>query len=349
MFESMRRHLKNYLIPHEGNGHKPHALREASVLALALIVLLLFGFSIFQAVLVRTNEEFLAAVVPAVLVDLANEDRTDDGLGELTVSPILEEAARMKAEDMAKNEYFAHVSPAGLEPWYWIYKAGYQFSKAGENLAVNFTDSKDVNRAWMNSPGHRANIMNAAFTEVGIAAVSGTYKGKKTIYIVQMFGTPSVVAEVASPRVSATPAPLTTNENVAGESASTETPKKKEVLSASAEPTQETVVEAPIRTAMYVQESVTSAQPKELPKAKTVAPVNEAPQWEEFLANPRAVVEWGYIAIGLLIALVMLLMVFYRVHKEHSKNMLYGGALLAIIVLLFYFNFLLLSADLLVV
>jgi len=247
----MRQHLKNYLIPHEGNGHKPHALREVSILALTLVVILLFGFSVFQAILVRTNEEFLAAVVPAVLVDLANKDRGDDGLNALAISPILEEAARMKAEDMSKNEYFAHVSPDGLEPWYWIYKAGYQFSKAGENLAVNFTDSKDVNHAWMNSPGHRANIMNSAFTEVGVAAVSGTYKGKKTIYIVQMFGTPGPVAGVVaeSPRASPTSVLESGDTNVAGESASAETPKKKEVLSASVEPVSQPAP-APVRAGL---------------------------------------------------------------------------------------------------
>lgn len=319
----MRRHLKNYLIPHEGNDHKPHLVREASVLAISLVVVLIFGFSIFQSILIRTSDEFMAAVIPAVLVDLANEDRANEGLSTLTVNPVLEAAARMKAEHMSENEYFAHVSPDGVDPWYWFHRSGYKFEKAGENLAINFVDSNDVARAWMDSPGHRANILNGGFTEIGIAAVSGTYKGKKTIYVVQLFGAPA-----KTPVAVATPAPITpvavteparSEAAVAGEQA--------DVLSE--------VTETPAVT------------PE--PAPTVTAKVNEAVIWEELLARPRALVEWGYLALGLLVSLVLLSMIYMRVHRLHSRNMLYGTALLTLIGLLFYFNYLLLSADLLIV
>ncbi len=335
----MRRHLKNYLIPHEGNKHKPHIVREASILALTLTVVLLFGFSVFQAVLIRTSEEFTAAVIPAVLVDLANEDRAADDLGTLAVNPVLEEAARMKAEDMAKNEYFAHVSPDGVDPWYWFYRAGYQFSSAGENLAINFVDSDDVNRAWMDSPGHRANIMNGKFTEVGIAAVTGTYKGRKTIYVVQLFGTPLRAAPVASAvtvTAEAFPAQQATGTSVAGQSIESEslTPAPKK--------------DVPTESALYKEIAGASEEGAPVQPARKES-VDEASALETFLAHPRAIVEWGYLVIALLIALTLLLMVLARVHKIHSRNMLYGVILLVLIGLLFFFNYLLLSADLLIV
>ena len=61
----------------------------------------------------------------------------------------------MKAQDMATLGYFAHVSPDGKTPWYWIEKVGYDYQYAGENLAINFSDSKDVTNAWMASPLHK--------------------------------------------------------------------------------------------------------------------------------------------------------------------------------------------------
>ncbi len=334
MFEIMRRHLKNYLIPHEGNEHKPHIVREASILALTLVTVLLFGFSVFQATLIRTSTEFTAAVIPAVLVDLANEDRTDADLGSLTVNPTLEEAARMKAEHMAENGYFAHVSPDGIDPWYWFYRAGYSFASAGENLAINFSDSKDVNRAWMDSPGHRANIMNGKFTEIGIAAVEGTYKGRKTIYVVQLFGTPLAKAfSDDTITVAAVPVPAEAQEQVAGENV---------------------VVEdvAPVQSAEpVVTETDLSAEVVggEAAPATPNTNVQAATMFETVLSQPRAVVGWGYLIIGLLIAFALLLMVLARVHKIHSRNMLYGVILLVLLTLLFYFNYLLLSKDLLIV
>ena len=75
-------------------------------------------------------------------------------------------------------------------------KAGYDFSSAGENLAVNFSDSKDVIDAWMNSPEHRANILSNKFTEIGVATAMGTYEGSQVVFVVQEFGTPAVVPAV---------------------------------------------------------------------------------------------------------------------------------------------------------
>jgi uncharacterized protein YkwD len=133
----------------------------------------------------------LSAIYGAVLVNLANQDRVKANLAELKVNPILEKAAQMKADDMAAKSYFAHNTPDGKTPWYWFKEAGYEYSVAGENLAVNFQDSGEVHQAWVNSRGHFLNIINPRFTEIGIATSSGTYKGRSAVFVVQLFGNPA--------------------------------------------------------------------------------------------------------------------------------------------------------------
>lgn len=181
--------LKKYFIPHKINGYKPHIMREFSVAIIFLLVIALFVIAISNRVLV--GRDFTALVLPKVLVDYTNTDRDLKNYGHLIVNPILEKAAQLKANDMAENSYFAHKSPDGKTPWYWFKQVGYDFSYAGENLAVNFNDSVDVNTAWMNSPGHKANIMNENFTEIGIATADGMYQGRKTTFVVQLFGRPA--------------------------------------------------------------------------------------------------------------------------------------------------------------
>lgn len=132
----------------------------------------------------------MAAVLPAVLANLINEERQAQNLQTLAVNPVLNKAAEMKAKDMAQYGYFAHTSPEGKTPWYWLERVGYQYQYAGENLAVNFSDSKDLTIAWMNSPTHKANIEKENYTEVGTGIANGTYEGKKTIFVAQLYANP---------------------------------------------------------------------------------------------------------------------------------------------------------------
>ena len=155
-------------------------------IALALVVLVLISIPSFG-----TNVlDSLSAIYAAVLVNLTNQNRVAQNVTELEVNSLLEKAAQMKADDMAAKGYFAHNTPDGKTPWYWIEQAGYEYEYAGENLAVNFENSEDVQTAWMNSRGHFLNIMNPKYTEIGIATSTGIYKGQTAIFVVQMFGTP---------------------------------------------------------------------------------------------------------------------------------------------------------------
>jgi uncharacterized protein YkwD len=192
MFE----HWKDHFHPHEGNDHKPHAYQAGGAIALSLVVLAIIAFSGLQTSFVTQSERFLSAVLPSVLIDLANDDRADEGLATLEPNEALQVAAQMKADHMAELGYFAHDAPDGTTPWEWFQAAGYEYELAGENLAVNFSDSDDVEQAWMNSPKHRENILEQGFTEIGIATAKGEYEGEETVFVVLMFGRPSA-AELA--------------------------------------------------------------------------------------------------------------------------------------------------------
>lgn len=132
----------------------------------------------------------LSAVVASRLVELANAERSARQLPELKTSASLTAAAEAKAEDMAKRGYFSHEGPAGEQPWTWLVQNNYHYRAAGENLAINFDDSKLLDQAWMDSTTHRANILRSDFQEIGIGIARGRYQGEPAVFVVQFFGTP---------------------------------------------------------------------------------------------------------------------------------------------------------------
>ncbi len=209
--------IKKLFIPHKGNNFKPNFLERASMGVMLLLVLLSFAMANIQSMVWIDSDRMVSTILPAVIVDMTNQERDGGSLGKLVRSDVLDAAAKLKAEDMAKNEYFAHYSPTGISPWYWFDAVSYNFVHAGENLAVYFTDSSDVVDAWMESPTHRANIMDGKFTHIGVGTAKGKYKGISTIFVVQLFGTPSAqvnskVSEETKPQI------IAQNSNVLGES-----------------------------------------------------------------------------------------------------------------------------------
>ena len=188
-------HLKHVFIPHEGNEYRPHFFREVSIALILTAVFIIVSISASSAYVLQ-NTEAGQGIVARVLIDLTNQNRASGNLSPLTYSPLLEKASHLKAEDMAANGYFAHNSPQGLTSWYWFAKVGYDYKYAGENLAVNFTNSEDVSNGWMNSPTHRANIMSPDYKEIGISMAPGVYQNNNTIFVVQMFGTPKETIKV---------------------------------------------------------------------------------------------------------------------------------------------------------
>ena len=204
----MRQQLKDFFVPHEGNEYKPNSLEKAAVFGMVLLILLSFTLANLQSIIWMSSDWMVSTILPAVIVDLTNKEREDLSLGDLRRNATLDMAAQLKAQHMAAGQYFAHYSPDGISPWHWFSEANYRYIHAGENLAIHFTDSDEVVDAWMNSPTHRANIVNGNYTEIGVGTARGTYEGFNTVYVVQLFGTPA--AQPAPVAVASTPAPTPT-------------------------------------------------------------------------------------------------------------------------------------------
>ncbi|HEX7368392.1 MAG TPA: CAP domain-containing protein [Candidatus Saccharimonadales bacterium] len=122
-----------------------------------------------------------------------NDQRVDNGLAGLGLNAELDTAAQNKANDMAARDYWSHDTPDGKTPWSFITAAGYNYQTAGENLAYGFATAADTITGWMNSPEHRANILNTTYKEVGFGiANSADYQnsGPETI-VVAMYAEPA--------------------------------------------------------------------------------------------------------------------------------------------------------------
>ena len=169
----MLKWLQHHFIPHHTNGFKPYALRAPSASLLLLFVLFVESLYLFTTTIVLPRSNQYAAIFASVLIDQTNLIRVNEKINTLAINEALNQAAKLKVEDMASKGYFAHFSPDGKTPWYWFSQAGYDYVSAGENLAVNFTDSQEVTDAWMNSPAHRANIESGNYQEIGIATANG--------------------------------------------------------------------------------------------------------------------------------------------------------------------------------
>ena len=115
------------------------------------------------------------------VIRLVNEIRAENGLKALTANWELSRVARYKSQDMVDNRYFSHTSPVYGSPFQMIRAFGLSFRTAGENIAYGQRTPQAVVNAWMNSSGHRANILNASYTQIGVGYVANGH------YWTQMF------------------------------------------------------------------------------------------------------------------------------------------------------------------
>lgn len=110
-----------------------------------------------------TDNSFIQRVV-----DLTNQQRLENGLQPLQVNLKLANIAQAHSQDMAVHDYFSHTGLDNSSPGDRAKSAGYQYSDVGENIAAGYTTPEQVVQGWMNSPGHRANILNANYHDIGI-------------------------------------------------------------------------------------------------------------------------------------------------------------------------------------
>ena len=119
---------------------------------------------------------------------LVNQAREESGAEPLVYNEKLALSALDKAQHMKENDYFDHVSPQGLQPWYFAQKRNYEYKNFGENLAEGFFSAESVHEGWMNSEGHRENVLSRKFQEIGVGILDFTENGQKSYLIVQHFG-----------------------------------------------------------------------------------------------------------------------------------------------------------------
>lgn len=321
------KHFKNFVVPHEGNNYKPHLLRHESIMAVFMTIIVLELAFLAQVFIVFDKTKFLASVLPGVLTSLTNEERIDNDVPTLKENSLLVKAAQAKAEDMAKNGYFAHTSPDGKTPWYWLRQVGYSYKSAGENLAVNFFDSEDVTRAWMNSPTHKANIVKADYTEIGIGVANGVYQGRNTVFVAQFFGTPFAIAS--------TPTTATSIENKPAPTPKVE-PKtiEEEEETPPIVDTEVVVNEEPEDILVLGEESI---QPV-LTKTTTIERNVFASIFENILTSPRQSIGYMYGLLAVLFLLSISLGFLIRGELRHPKMLAKGVAMIAFIGLLSVIN-----------
>ncbi len=207
MISALNKTLAHLFRPGRSNNHRPRLLHPELLFILSFLVVV-FGSAVYvEALRYQPLENILgyaSNINPDDVVRLTNAERAKQGLHELTFNSTLAAAAQAKGQDMFNNQYWAHTSPTGREPWDFMNESGYSYRVAGENLARDFMTTTAMIDAWMASPTHRANVVNSRYTEIGIAVINGNLQGVDTTLVVQMFGTPRAVAAV----------PTTTNQAV---------------------------------------------------------------------------------------------------------------------------------------
>lgn len=196
----MKHNLSYYFIPQEKNNYRAQILKNG-------FLLLLVGFYLINQSVIR----FIGTVKPGVLgysseitaqkvLTQTNIQRQNNGLPPLKYNSVLSVSATNKANDMFTNNYWAHTSPIGTTPWDFFKAVGYRYSVAGENLARDFYDTESLLKGWMDSPTHKANIINSKYQEIGIGVVNGTLGGIKTTLVVQHFGAPIIGIATNQPK-----------------------------------------------------------------------------------------------------------------------------------------------------
>ena len=201
---TMWKKLHNHCVPSKENVYRPSILGRVSILFFLVITLAVEGFLVASLAAQQSDGSFLSAVIASDIIDFTNSARHTNAVASVQENSLLDDAALAKAEDMASKGYFAHISPDGTLPWVWITSTGYDYQNAGENLAVRFSDSKDVVNAWMASPSHRDNILRSNYSEIGVGVAEGVYRGQPATFVVQYFASPKRPTVVSSPSAATT-------------------------------------------------------------------------------------------------------------------------------------------------
>ena len=187
--QKIKHHVRMAVVPHKKNDYRPHLTRRYGLVAVVFVFVgLQLGYNAATTGNVLGRE---STVTIQTLLDQTNIARAQDGESFLTLNNQLNKAAYLKAKDMFANQYWAHDSPDGTQPWKWFGDVNYNYADAGENLAKNFTSSDAVLNAWIASPAHKENVLKSEYQDVGFAVVDGILNNKQTSVVVALYGSPA--------------------------------------------------------------------------------------------------------------------------------------------------------------
>lgn len=206
--------IAKYLIACPENDFHPPLLSYKAFLIYGLILLLL-------RILLGVIPTQGSAIDSGTLMQLINDERQRRNLPTLNNDTRLLVAAASKAQDMINRGYFGHIDPDGNYVWPRIEAAGYTpYKILGENLAIDFSTSEGMIRAWIDSPTHRENLLHPDFVDQGLSAIYGTFQGRYTNLTASLFGalvkiapstpkplTPRAAPPVSKPKTAPGPAP----------------------------------------------------------------------------------------------------------------------------------------------
>ncbi len=324
-----------------------HPLQKLSLFGIVITVGISVLLGNIGENLQRYTKDLTSNILPSAIIELTNIERKETDVPTLKRDPVLDKAAKLKAEHMRDKEYFSHFSPKeNISPWHWFEVAGYEYIHAGENLAIYFNDSKEVVEAWMKSPLHRENIMDKSYTEIGVAAVEGSYKGYETYYVVQLFGYPANKDVIAKNRhveknkehISKEETSKDTKENTI-ESSQEKTDKKEEV--------KESESESEENIPITVTPSITSKDGSLIFTSQHLETKNpifagikkdstEIKGLVDRTPGGTFTFEVLYTILTISISLLILISIFISIRKEEYPRIIYGSTLLMLLILATY-------------
>lgn len=188
LYRTIRRRARLFVVPHADNQYRPHLIRRYGIGIILLFVLasqFVDGQFSASAKLGDTS-----LITPTELLVQTNTQRELAQVPLVQLNERLSRAAYYKGKDMFANQYWAHTSPVGVQPWKWLADVNYDYGYAGENLAKNFSSSRAVVDAWMGSAEHKENMLKSEYKDVGFAIVNGILDGQPTSIVVALYASP---------------------------------------------------------------------------------------------------------------------------------------------------------------
>jgi hypothetical protein len=310
---------------------KTHLGRRFLLLNIALFVLIKIITPLGSMDIAEIRSQISASIDSREIITETNAVRLANGLGPLSPNLLLDNAANAKLSDMIKNDYFDHISPAGIAPWFWIANEGYKYSVAGENLAVGFYSAKDTVNAWMDSVSHKANLLHPKYTEIGVASTQASVGGVRGILVVQMFGVPSgvtvaVMAPTPKPITKITPSPVITSApsiTIAPSVTATST------IAPSATPPNAV---AAVETTSAIAGTTGNNEWKEVSTDISVPAVHQPVVKASPSSSLRSILNYSYLIYLSLILIISAAL--YILHKESRQTVMFGMGAHAMLLIL---------------